>query len=37
VSALVALANSIGIGSSVVDPDGTSIIDDWITSIKSCP
>ena len=25
------------IGSSVVDPDGTSIIDDWITSIKSCP
>jgi uncharacterized repeat protein (TIGR03806 family) len=25
------------IGSSVVDPDGTKIIDDWITSLTDCP
>jgi hypothetical protein len=25
------------IGSSVVDPMGTALIDEWITSIQSCP
>jgi hypothetical protein len=25
------------LGSTVVDTDGTALIDQWITSIKSCP
>jgi hypothetical protein len=25
------------IGSSVVDPDGTALIDAWIRSISACP